>query len=26
VLAPPATVPVKVYPVRVAGDTIQIEV
>ena len=26
VLAPPATVPVKVYPVRVAGDALQIEV
>jgi 3-phenylpropionate/trans-cinnamate dioxygenase ferredoxin subunit len=26
VLAPPATVPVKVYPVRVAGDAVQIEV
>jgi nitrite reductase/ring-hydroxylating ferredoxin subunit len=26
VLAPPATVPVKVYPVRVAGDELQIEV
>jgi 3-phenylpropionate/trans-cinnamate dioxygenase ferredoxin component len=26
VLAPPATVPVKVYPVRVAGDVLQIEV
>ena len=26
VLAPPATLPVKVYPVRVAGDALQIEV
>jgi nitrite reductase/ring-hydroxylating ferredoxin subunit len=26
VLAPPATVPVKVYPVRVAGDALHIEV
>ena len=26
VLAPPATQPVKVYPVRVAGDALQIEV
>ena len=26
VLAPPAMVPVKVYPVRVAGDALQIEV
>ena len=26
VLAPPATVPVKVYPTRVAGDALQIEV
>ena len=26
VLAPPASVPVKVYPVRVEGDTVQIEV
>jgi 3-phenylpropionate/trans-cinnamate dioxygenase ferredoxin component len=26
VLAPPATVPVKVYPVRVAEDALQIEV
>ena len=26
VLAPPATVPVKVYPVRVAGDALEIEV
>jgi 3-phenylpropionate/trans-cinnamate dioxygenase ferredoxin component len=26
VLAPPATVPVKVYPVQVAGDALQIEV
>ena len=26
VLAPPATVPVKVYPVRVVGDALQIEV
>jgi 3-phenylpropionate/trans-cinnamate dioxygenase ferredoxin component len=26
VLAPPATVPVRVYPVRVAGDALQIEV
>lgn len=26
VLAPPATEPMKVYPVRVAGDTLQIEV
>ena len=26
VLATPATVPVKVYPVRVAGDSLQIEV
>jgi 3-phenylpropionate/trans-cinnamate dioxygenase ferredoxin component len=26
VLAPPATVPVEVYPVRVAGDALQIEV
>jgi 3-phenylpropionate/trans-cinnamate dioxygenase ferredoxin subunit len=26
VLAPPATAPVKVYPVRVAGDALQIEV
>jgi 3-phenylpropionate/trans-cinnamate dioxygenase ferredoxin subunit len=26
VLAPPATVPVKVYPVRVEGDALQIEV
>jgi nitrite reductase/ring-hydroxylating ferredoxin subunit len=26
VLAPPATVPVKVYPVQVAGDVLQIEV
>ena len=26
VLAPPATVPVKVYPVQVAGDTLKIEV
>jgi nitrite reductase/ring-hydroxylating ferredoxin subunit len=26
VLAPPATLPVKVYPVRVAGDAVQIEV
>jgi nitrite reductase/ring-hydroxylating ferredoxin subunit len=26
VLAPPATVPVKVYPVRIAGDSLQIEV
>ena len=26
VLAPPATVPVKVYPVRIAGDALQIEV
>src|SRR5512145_649306 len=25
VLAPPATVPVKVYPVRIAGDALQIE-
>lgn len=25
VLAPPATLPVKVYPVRVAGDALQIE-
>ena len=26
VLAPPAAVPVKVYPVRVAGDALEIEV
>jgi nitrite reductase/ring-hydroxylating ferredoxin subunit len=26
VLAPPATVPVKVYPVRIVGDALQIEV
>ena len=26
VLAPPATLPVKVYPVQVAGDALQIEV
>lgn len=26
VLAPPATVPIKGYPVRVAGDALQIEV
>ena len=26
VLAPPATVPVKVYPVRITGDALQIEV
>ena len=26
VLAPPATVPVKVYPIRVEGDALQIEV
>ena len=26
VLAPPATLPVKVYPVRVTGDVLQIEV
>ena len=26
VLAPPATLPVKVYPVRVSGDDLQIEV
>jgi nitrite reductase/ring-hydroxylating ferredoxin subunit len=26
VLAPPATVPVKVYAVQVAGDSLQIEV
>jgi 3-phenylpropionate/trans-cinnamate dioxygenase ferredoxin subunit len=26
VLAPPATVPVQVYPTRVEGDTLQIEV
>jgi len=26
VLAPPATLPVKMYPVRVAGDALQIEV
>jgi 3-phenylpropionate/trans-cinnamate dioxygenase ferredoxin subunit len=26
VLAPPATLPVKVYPVRIAGDALQIEV
>jgi 3-phenylpropionate/trans-cinnamate dioxygenase ferredoxin subunit len=26
VLAPPATEPIKVYPVRVAGDALQIEV
>ena len=26
VLAPPATVPVRVYPVRVEGDALQIEV
>jgi nitrite reductase/ring-hydroxylating ferredoxin subunit len=26
VLAPPATVPVKAYPVRVAGDALEIEV
>ncbi len=26
VLAPPATLPVKVYPVQVAGDSLQIEV
>jgi 3-phenylpropionate/trans-cinnamate dioxygenase ferredoxin subunit len=26
VLAPPATVPVKVYPVRLAGDALEIEV
>lgn len=26
VLAPPATLPIKVYPVQVAGDSLQIEV
>ena len=26
VLAPPATLPIKVYPVRVTGDVLQIEV
>ena len=26
VLAPPATLPMKVYPVKVAGDSLQIEV
>ena len=26
VLAPPATLPVKVYPIQVAGDSLQIEV